>query len=101
MRLTHTEVCSETIGCDGDASSGMRGCVIGSLLQEFSPHMQMALKTHIHTHSPLLSELELPRQRRPCRDAIGSTWETCVEKCPVVKMIIFYVLEENRRDGMS
>lgn len=50
MCLTHTEVCSETIGCDGDASSGMRGCVIGSLLQEFSPHMQMALK---HTFTPI------------------------------------------------
>lgn len=50
MRFTRTKVCTETIGCDGEASSGVRGCVIGSLLQEFSPHMQMALK---HTFTPI------------------------------------------------
>lgn len=60
MRLTHTEVCSETIGCDGDTSSGVRGCVIGSLLQEFSPHMQMALK---HTFTPIAPYSQNPSRR--------------------------------------
>lgn len=101
MRLTRTEVCSETIGCDGDASSGVRGCVIGSLLQEFSPHMQMALKHTFTPIAPCSQNPSHPRQPCPHGDAIGSTQETCMEKRPVVKMIIFYELEENRRDGMS
>lgn len=73
MRLTRTEVCSETIGCEGDASSGVRGCVIGSLLQEFSPHMQMALKHTFTPVAPGFRKPEPPRRPRPHGDAIGST----------------------------
>lgn len=101
MCLTHSEVCSETIGCDGDASSGVRGCVIGSLLQEFSPHMQMALK---QTFTPIAPCSQNPSRRdsrvlteTPSAAHRRRAWK----KRPVVKMIIFCELEQNRHDGMS